>query len=135
MMMDSVWKSWYVSVVRFELASNPFLDTFRDILCQQTLALFGPDAKHLGAVPVPGRDPTQSVSVVPKAEVLDAKEELLCMYSWLGEFAAKDDLPLQLSKGLFVPLRRDSGTPTNSRSSSSFLSDQQTCYDFITPIP
>ena len=86
-MWDVVWKAWFASVIRFEISSNPFVDVFRDVLCQQTLGLSqGTLPSQQWVRPLPSPQLADSVHFLEAQAVVAAKERLLLMYPWLQPF-------------------------------------------------
>ena len=115
---DAVWKSWYASAIRYEITSNPFIDVFRDILCQQALGLFGTEGQT-GARRVPAPDQEDQVYLLEAPELVQVRQGLLDQYPWLWQYTAEARLPGSWQTDELPPAHRGpQGTPFDTPSNT-----------------
>ena len=139
----------YSHVVRWELASNPFIDVFRDILCQQSLDVLGAECQ--AKIVAPSDNGTmETAHTIDAKEIAQIKRELVRTYPWLREYASADvdhapaadpekEVEEEEEEGGHAPSTRRSSSGRNSPHSgatpANSLSSQPVyvSYEFITP--
>ena len=83
---DPVWWPWYSTIVRHEIANNPFIDVFRDVLCQQALGIAQDPSQCKSIRPIATRDEALGAEALSADEVREARELLLQQSPWLQQF-------------------------------------------------